>query len=150
MSGRILGIDFGLRRLGVAISDPLGLTAQGLETLEQSNAEARMAALTKLINEYGVQEVVIGNPLSARGEPTAISRRVEKFAEDLRRRLPCSVKLWDERLSSAEANRLLRSSGASITKRQRAVDRVAATLILQNYLDWRAFEERRRHQDSAH
>jgi putative holliday junction resolvase len=137
---RILAIDFGLRRMGLAVSDPLGLTAQGLPTLEGANAGVRLAQLIKLIRDYGVQEVVIGNPLSKDGTATAMSLRVAKFAERLRRHLSCEVNLWDERLTSAEANRMLRSSGIGIAKRQRAVDRVAATLILQNYLDSRAFQ----------
>jgi putative Holliday junction resolvase len=140
---RILGIDFGMRRIGIAISDPLGLTAQGLPTLERPNSAAGVAELLKLIDQYDVQEVVLGYPLSHDGTPTAMSQRVAKFAERLRRRVRCEVKLWDERLSSAEANRLLRSSGIGRDKRLHAVDRVAATLILQNYLDWRARETSR-------
>ena len=136
--GRVLAIDFGLRRLGLAVSDPLRLTAQCLPTLEAPKA-ARLAQLLKLIQEYQVQEVLIGNPLSKEGLATAMSGRVAKFAAGLRRHVQCEVKLWDERLTSAEANRMLRSSGIGLRKRQDAVDRVAATLILQSYLDWRAF-----------
>ncbi|HET7101495.1 MAG TPA: Holliday junction resolvase RuvX [Terriglobia bacterium] len=136
--GRILAVDFGLRRLGVAASDPLGIVAQGLPTVQRKNMAADLAALEALAEEYSVVEVILGNPLSQSGEETAISRRVEAFAEKLRRRLSCPVKLWDERLTSAEANRMLRSSGMGLRKRQRAVDQVSAVLILQNYLDWRA------------
>jgi putative Holliday junction resolvase len=140
---RILAIDFGLRRLGLAVSDPLRLTAQGLETLEPPNAAARVTGLLKVIDKYDVHEVLIGNPLSKQGTATAMSQRVAKFAEDLRRRVECEVKLWDERLTSAEANRMLRSSGIGVNKRQRAVDRVAATLLLQSYLDWQVHERAR-------
>lgn len=135
--GRILAIDFGLRRLGVAVSDPLGIVAQGLPTIERKNTAADLTALEALAEEYSAGEVILGNPLSKSGGETAISRRVEEFAERLRRRLSCPVKLWDERLTSAEANRMLRSSGMGLRKRQRAVDQVSAVLILQNYLDWR-------------
>lgn len=134
---RILAVDFGLRRLGLAVSDPLGIVAQGLPTIERKNTAADLAALEALAEEYSVGEVILGNPLSKSGGETAISRRVEEFAEKLRRRLSCPVKLWDERLTSAEANRMLRSSGMGLRKRQRAVDQVSAVLILQNYLDWR-------------
>ena len=138
--GRILAIDFGLRRLGLAVSDPLGIVAQGLPTIERKNMVKDLAALEALAEEYSVGEVILGNPLSQSGGETAISRRVTEFAEKLRRSLSCPVKLWDERLTSAEANRMLRSSGIGLRKRQRAVDQVSAVLILQNYLDWRANE----------
>jgi putative holliday junction resolvase len=141
MAPRILAIDFGIRRLGFAISDPLRVTAQGLPTLERPNEAAGLAQILKLIDQYEVDEVVIGYPLSMEGAATAMSRRVLKFAERLRRHRECEVKLWDERLSTAEANRLLRSTGVGLRKRSRAVDRVAATLILQNYLDSRSHEK---------
>lgn len=138
MKERILAIDFGLKRLGLAVSDPLGLTAQGLPTLERTNLSRDLFALEALIREYAVQEVILGNPLSKDGSPSAMSGRVDQFAQKLVKRAGCAVRLWDERLSSAEAERMLRSSGIGFGKRQRAVDRVAATLILQSYLDWRA------------
>ena len=138
MEGRILAIDFGMKRFGVAVSDPLGLTAQGLPTLERTNLRRDLSALEALIREYAVQEIILGNPLSKDGSPSAMSGRVDEFAQKLGKRAQCAVRLWDERLSSAEAQRMLRSSGIGPGKRQRAVDRVAATLILQSYLDWRA------------
>jgi putative holliday junction resolvase len=141
VEGRILAIDFGLRRLGLAVSDPLGLTAQGLPTIQGAdNADRASELIAKLVDEFDVREVLIGNPLSKDGAETAMSRRVAKFASRLRRRISREVKLWDERLTSAEAQRLLRTSGIGLEKRRRAVDRVAATLILQGYLDWRARE----------
>jgi putative holliday junction resolvase len=141
MASRVLAIDFGMRRLGLAVSDALGLTAQGLETIERANAAAGFSEILALVDQYEIQEVLIGNPLSKDGTATEMSRRVAKFAEKLRRQVKCQVKLWDERLSSVEANRLLRSSGISLEKRRRAVDRVTAALLLQGYLDWRAYEQ---------
>lgn len=136
MPARILAIDFGLRRLGLAVSDPLGITAQGLPTLERTRMENDLGYLARVVEEFSVERVVLGNPVGHGGGATGMSRKVEKFAEKIRQRLKRPVELWDERLSSVEANRLLRDSGMSIERRQRAVDRVAATLILQSYLDY--------------
>jgi putative holliday junction resolvase len=148
--GRILAIDFGLKRMGLAVSDALGLTAQGLPSLERTGREDILQHIRQLADDYSVERVLVGNPLSQRGEETTMSRRVAGFAEKLRQRLSCPVELWDERLTSAEAGRMLRSSGISIEKRRGAVDRVAATLLLQNYLDRQAFEkERARSQGEA-
>jgi putative Holliday junction resolvase len=135
---RILAIDFGTRRLGLAISDALGITAQGLPTLEHTSLNATLERIQALVEEYSVERVLVGNPLGHGGGETAMSRRAAEFAEKLRRRLGCPVESWDERLTSVEANRVLRESGASIAKRRRAVDRVAATLLLQSYLDFLA------------
>ncbi len=138
MRGRVLAIDFGLRRLGVAVSDPLGIIAQGLETIERKNLATDLAAVTAMVEDCSAVEVVLGYPLSKDGTENQMSRLVAEFAEKLRRRVNCEVKLWDERLTSVEAGRLLRAAGMGREKRQRAVDRVAATLILQGYLDARA------------
>jgi putative holliday junction resolvase len=135
---RILAIDFGTKRLGLAISDPLGITAQGLPTLERTRLDDDLAHLKAVAAEYAVERVVMGNPLSHAGSETAMSQRVALFAEKLRNRLPCPVELCDERMTSVEANRLLRDSGIGIEKRRRAADRVAATLLLQGYLDYQA------------
>jgi putative Holliday junction resolvase len=134
--GRILAIDFGTKRMGLAVSDALGVTAQGLPTLERGRLGDDLRRIQELVEEYSAERVIVGNPLGHGGGETAMSRRAAKFAEDLRRRLSCPVELWDERLTSVEANRRLRESGLSLGKRQRAVDRVAATLLLQSYLDF--------------
>jgi putative Holliday junction resolvase len=135
MPGRILAIDFGMKRMGVAVSDPLGMTAQGLPTLERRGRDDDLRRIKKLVEEYSAARVVLGNPLGRSGDETEMSRRVAAFAHKLRRRLPCPIELWDERLTSVEANRVLRASGVSIEKRRRAADRVAVTLLLQSYLD---------------
>jgi len=137
---RVLAIDFGLKRLGLAVSDPLGITAQGLPTLERTRMADDLMRLQKLAGKYSAETVVLGNPLSQSGKETAMSRKVAEFAERLRQRLKCPVELWDERLTSAEASRVLRASGVGIRKRQKAADRVAATLLLQSFLDHRANE----------
>ena len=135
--GRILAIDYGSRRMGLAVSDPLGITAQGLETLERRNKRSDFARLEKLIRENQVQEIVLGNPLRMSGEAGAQSEKVAGFAEELRQRFQLPVHLWDERLTSAEANRILREADLSIQKRAQAVDRMAAVLILQSFLQAR-------------
>ena len=140
---RILAIDFGTKRMGLAVSDALGMTAQGLPTLERTRLADDLERLYSLVEEYSVGLVLVGNPIGHGGGETAMSKRAAEFAEKLRRRLPCPVELRDERLTSVEANRTLRESGLSIGKRQRAVDRVAAVLLLQSYLDYLENERRR-------
>lgn len=129
--------------MGLAVSDALGLTAQGLPSLERTRTHDDLRRIQQLGEEYSVERIVLGYPLSQGGEETAMSREVTGFARKLRHYLSCPVELWDERLTSAEANRMLRSSGIGIEKRRRAVDRVAATLLLQSYLDRQAFEKER-------
>jgi putative Holliday junction resolvase len=135
LSGRILAIDFGLRRIGLAVSDPLGITAQGLPTLQRTAIRKDIEHIRAVVEEYSVQKVVVGNPIGHAGGATSMSKHAEEFAKKLRERLSCPVELWDERLTSVEANRMLRDAGLSVSKRRQAVDRVAAALLLQNYLD---------------
>ena len=136
--GRILGLDVGSRRIGVAVSDPLGITAQGLETLQRSNKRRDFDHLQRVIQEYDVREIVIGLPLRMSGAEGTQSEKMLVFAEELRKRFRLPVHLWDERLTSAEANRLLRETDLSIEKRGKAVDRMAAILILQGWMEHRA------------
>lgn len=145
MAGRVLAIDFGTKRVGLAVSDALGLTAQGLPSLERTRLKDDLRYIQQLVEEYSIERVLLGNPLSLSGKETAMSQHVAGFAKELRERLSCPLELWDERLTSAEAQRLLRSSGVGMEKRRHAVDRVAATLLLQSYLDRQAFEKERTH-----
>lgn len=135
---RILAIDYGSRRMGLAVSDALGITAQGLDTLERKNKRSDFARLERTIREYQVKEIVLGNPLRMSGEEGTQARKVAEFAEELRRRFGLPVQLWDERLTSSEANRLLREAEVSLHRRTQAVDRMAATLILQSFLQARS------------
>lgn len=144
---RILAIDFGTRRMGLAVSDALGMTAQGLPTLQRTRIADDLKHLQSLVEEYSVERVLLGNPIGHSGGETSMSQLVAEFAEKLRRRLPCPVELRDERLTSVEANRTLREAGLSIGKRQRAVDRIAAVLLLQSYLDY--LENERNRQGGA-
>lgn len=136
--GRILAIDYGSRRMGLAVSDPLGITAQGLETMQRKNKRADFAHLQAVIIKYEVREIVLGLPLKMSGEHGSQSEKVKEFAEELRRKFNLPVHLWDERLTSAEANRILREAELSIQKRARAVDRMSAVLILQAFLQSRS------------
>ena len=134
---RILALDVGARRIGLAISDPLGITAQGLETLQRTSKRVDLEYLEAIIRKNDVREVVVGHPLRLSGSASAQTAKVEEFAEQLRQRFQLPVHLWDERLTSAQAQRVLRESGISIRKRGQAVDRMAAVLILQSFLDSR-------------
>jgi len=137
-SRRILGLDVGSRRIGIAVSDPLGITAQGLETLQRKNKHHDFAHLEHVIREYDVKEIVVGLPLRMSGMEGDQARKIQAFAEDLHERFRLPVHLWDERLTSAEANRLLRTTDLSIQKRGKAVDRMAAVLILQGWMESRS------------
>jgi putative holliday junction resolvase len=137
-TGRILGLDVGSRRIGIAVSDPLGITAQGLETLQRRNKRLDFEYLQHVIDEYDVKEIVVGLPLRMSGAEGTQADKMQVFAEELRKRFQLPVHLWDERLTSAEANRLLRETDLSIEKRGKAVDRMAAVLILQGWMESRA------------
>jgi putative Holliday junction resolvase len=135
---RILGLDVGARRIGVAVSDALGITAQGLETLQRKNKRHDLSHLERVIRVYKVKEIVVGLPLRMSGAEGTQAEKIRAFVEDLRKRFRLPIHLWDERLTSAEANRLLRETDLSIEKRGKAVDRMAAVLILQGWMESRS------------
>ncbi|HLH18645.1 MAG TPA: Holliday junction resolvase RuvX [Bryobacteraceae bacterium] len=134
-SPRILALDLGKKRIGMAISDPLRITAQGLPNLVRTNKRADLDALGSIIREREVGLVLLGNPINMRGGEGRQSGWVREFASDIETRLGVPVRLWDERLTSVEAGRVLRQSGMSIEKRAAAVDRLSAVILLQSYLD---------------
>jgi putative holliday junction resolvase len=121
----------------VAISDPLGITAQGLETLQRQNKRLDFAQLERVIREYHVTEIFMGLPLRMSGAEGIQAEKMQAFAEEIRRRFKLPVHLWDERLTSAQANRLLRETDMSIRRRGEVVDQMAAVLILQSWMDAR-------------
>ncbi len=135
MQSRILALDLGKKRIGLAISDPLGITAQGLPNLVRARKRTDLAALEQLVRERQVGLILMGNPINMRGDEGRQSAWVREFAQALEKRTGLPVKLWDERLTTVEANRVLRSSGISIEKRAAAVDRLSAVILLQSYLD---------------
>ena len=132
---RILALDLGKKRVGIAVSDPLGVTAQGLSTYERRNRRADLDYVTGLIREHDVEITVVGLPLHMSGDDGRQAEHARHFADALARHSGVQVALWDERLTTVEASRVLRESGVSLEKRKRAVDRLSAVLILQNYLD---------------
>jgi putative Holliday junction resolvase len=140
---RILGLDVGSKTIGLAVSDPLGITAQGLQTIRRQNKRLDFGQLEKLIREYEVAEIVVGYPLRMSGAEGTQAEKMQLFAEELRRRFKLPVHLSDERLTSAQANRVLRDSEMSIKRRGEVVDRMAAVLILQNWMDTRAADAER-------
>lgn len=135
--GRILGLDVGSKTIGLAVSDPLGITAQGLETIRRKNKRTDLEQLQNVIRKYEVRELVVGYPLRMSGAEGLQAEKMQRFAEELRQRFQIPVHLWDERLSSAQANRLLRETEMSIKRRGEVVDRIAAVLILQSWMDAR-------------
>ncbi len=135
---RILALDVGSRTFGMAVSDPLGITAQGLPTYRRKNKRTDYAELQRVIDSQGVAEIVVGYPLHMSGGEGTQSRRMQEFAEELRKHFHLPVHLWDERLTTAEANRVLRESEMSIKRRGEVVDRLAAVLILQSFLQARS------------
>jgi putative holliday junction resolvase len=132
---RILALDLGKKRIGLAVSDPLGITAQGLPTLERTNKRADLAALDAVARQWEAGLILLGNPKNMGGGEGRQSAWVQEFAGALGDYTGLPVQFWDERLTTAEANRVLRSSGISIAKRAAAVDRLSAVILLQSYLD---------------
>ena len=134
---RILGLDVGSKTIGLAVSDPLGITAQGLETIRRKNKRQDLDQLAAVIQRYAVSEIVVGYPLRLSGAEGIQAEKMQGFAEELRRKFGVPVHLWDERLTSSQANRVLREMDLSIRKRGAAVDRMAAVLILQSWMEAR-------------
>jgi putative Holliday junction resolvase len=132
---RIMALDVGSKRIGVAVTDPLGITAQGLDTIQRQNKRRDLEALGGVLAKYEVREIVVGLPLRLSGAEGIQSGKMRRFADDLRAHFGLTVHLWDERWTSTEANRLLRETDLSIKKRGQAVDRMAAVLILQSWLE---------------
>lgn len=132
---RILALDVGRKRIGIAVSDPLGITAQGLEVLERKNWDKDLARLQEIARPYEVQEILVGLPRHMDGRLGEQAEEILALARALGEALGAKVATWDERLSTVEAERLLITADLSRARRRRVVDQVAATLILQAYLD---------------
>ena len=132
--GRILALDVGKKRIGLAVSDELGITAQGIETLQRTRIREDLEQLREIASRWNVQILLIGRPLHMSGTESRQSNYTQEFAERLQHHVQLPIVFWDERLTSAEAERMLRSSGATIKQKRNAVDRLAAVLLLQSYL----------------
>jgi putative Holliday junction resolvase len=133
--GRILAMDLGRRRIGLAISDELGITAQGLPTLERTRIRDDLDALARLIADRNVALVLMGDPKHMSGADSRQAAYTREFAAKLATRSGVAVEFWDERWTSVQAGRVLKESGISIEKRARAVDRLSAVILLESYLD---------------
>lgn len=132
---RILGLDYGSRRIGVAVCDELGITAQGLPTIVRKNRGQVIAAIRELVASYGIERIVIGYPVRLDGTEGIQCEKVDRFAALLESTFCLPVVKWDETLTTKEAEEILREAGIRRRKKRAAVDRLAATLILQEYLD---------------
>jgi putative Holliday junction resolvase len=133
--GRILGLDYGRRRTGVAISDPLGVTAQPCTTWSGLCWNDVVEKVLTLIAEMEVERVVVGLPLGLSGKRGRMAREVERFTEHLKQRIGIPVTLWDERLTSTQARRVIHEIEEKPSRSKEKVDLIASVLLLQNYLD---------------
>ena len=131
----ILALDVGKKRIGLAVSDALGLTAQGLPTLHRTRIREDIAHLAAVINERSVTMLLIGKPVHMSGRDSRQSAYTEEFAERLQAATGIPVVYRDERLTTAEADRILHSARATIAERKQAIDRMAAVLLLDSYLE---------------
>lgn len=132
---RILGLDVGDKTIGVAISDELGWTAQGLEVIRRRKLEDDLLRLVEIIDAYKVEEIVVGLPKNMNGTIGPRAELTIAFTESLKEKVTAPIKLWDERLTTASAERTLIEADVSRKKRKLVVDKMAAMLILQGYLD---------------
>lgn len=140
-SRRVLALDVGKKRIGLAVSDELGITAQGLETLQRTRVREDLDRLKETAERLGVSLLLVGKPMHMSGDDSRQSEYTREFAERLGKHTALPVVFWDERLTSMEAERLLREGGASLDQRKKAVDRMAAILLLNSYLEHGRIEE---------
>lgn len=134
---RILALDVGTKRIGIAISDELLITAQGLESIERTSLDRDLKRINDLIKGYSVIEVVAGLPINMNGSHSAKTREVVEFLDSLMRVIKVPLKTWDERLTSVQAEKAMLEADLTRRRRRALSDRVAAQLILQSYLDSR-------------
>ena len=135
---RLMGLDYGSKTVGVAVSDPLGLTAQGVETVwrkQENKLRQTMARIEELIAQYQVEEIVLGLPKNMNNTLGDRAEKSLELKETLERRTGLPVVMWDERLTTAEAERTLMETGVRRENRKQYLDQMAAVLILQGYLD---------------
>lgn len=135
---RVLGIDYGERRIGIAISDVFGWTAQGLEVIERCKPEADLNRIKEIVEQHNVEAIIIGFPKNMNGSVGYRGELSELFAQQVKAICGLPVHLWDERLSTVAAERLLLEADISRKKRKQVIDKMAATIILQTYLDYQS------------
>ncbi|MDQ7051838.1 MAG: Holliday junction resolvase RuvX [candidate division KSB1 bacterium] len=134
-SGRLLAIDFGERRIGIAVTDPLQITAQARETLQVRDWRETILRIKAMADELQIQGIVIGLPVSLCGDEGMMADRVREFADALQREIQLPIVLWDERLTSLQAERTLREFNLKPSEHKDKVDRLAAYFLLRNFLD---------------
>ena len=132
---RILGLDMGSKTIGVALSDPLGWTAQGITTIRRSKKEQDLEEVHKICKEYGVETIVVGLPKNMNGTIGEAGEKALEFSELLKEKTGLPIEMWDERLTTVAAHRAMLEADLSRNKRKKIVDKIAATYILQGYLD---------------
>jgi len=132
---RVLAIDLGDRRIGLAVGDELQITAHGLPTAERRNKREDLNYIKSLVKKHAAGLVVLGHPLNMDGSRGPAAEKAERFAAAIEKHVGIRVKLWDERLTSVEADELMRQAGMNRDERRQRVDQMAARLILQSYLD---------------
>lgn len=132
---RVLGLDYGEKRIGLAVSDEMGITAQGIPTLTRRSLERDLAALEMIIEQYAVEKIVIGYPLRLDGTAGIQCEKVDRFAAILERRFALPVLRWDETLTTSRAEEILTETKVRRKKRKSVVDKLAAMILLQDYLD---------------
>lgn len=134
---RILGLDLGEKRIGVAVSDPLGITAQGVKVVQRGGLKRDLEEIEKVVQEYGVEVIVLGLPLNMNGTLGPKAEEVKEFGRRLEQRFNLKVIYQDERLSSKAVEGMLIEADVRRNKRKRVIDKLAAAYILQGYLDRR-------------
>jgi len=142
---RVMGLDYGSKTVGVAVSDPFGWTAQGVETIvrkEENKLRQTLARIEALVQEYEVEKIVLGFPKNMNSTLGERAQKTLEFKEKLERRTGLNVALWDERLTTVAADRFMMEAGIRREERKEHVDRIAATFILQGYLDYRKNKEK--------
>ena len=147
---RIMGLDYGSVTVGVAISDPLLITAQGIEVIrrkQENKLRQTYARIEALIEEYGVERIVVGFPKHLNNTVGVRAELAEEFAENVRRRTGLEVVMWDERLTTVAAHRVLDEAELSYKKKAEVVDMLAAVLILQGYLDYLSMQSEKHEND---
>ena len=135
---RIMGLDYGSKTVGVAVCDPLGLTAQAVETItrkEENTLRRTCQRIEELVREYEITSIILGYPKNMDDSVGERGKKTREFRELLKGRTGLSVILWDERLTTVEADEILRESGVAKDQRKKVIDKVAAGIILQSYLD---------------
>jgi len=134
---RIASLDYGLARIGVALSDERGVVALPLQTVKvEKTLQATLLKLAELLKPYSIEKIIIGNPLNMNGSKSQMGEEVEKFKALLETHFTCPIVLWDERLSTVQAERALREASLNWRKRKKVIDQSAATLLLQSFLEF--------------